>query len=242
MSYLAKRNFVRGRATLPAPKVPEALGNILPNDTTQATVEVAPYTDMAEGDRVDLYWTGDVSQYTDTVPIGSATVGKTLVFTIGAEQILPNNNVNVSYRVTRATGSIDQSEVLSLRIGGLVTLPAVTVDEADSASDIYLEAVLDGATVRIPASANLAAGDLLSLYWNGYNEAASLTIEHVVSGSETGQSLALVVPYDVIEANAGHGVDVRYSVQRLAGAFELSSVAHFTVVPPIPFAPARSRA
>lgn len=105
-------------SSLPAPRVAEALNGVLAPDVPQATVEILPYAGMAEGDRVDLYWVGNATgEYSDYLPVSSATVGRTLAFSIASAHIQPNSNVQVDYAVTRAAGGREVSLVLPLRIG-----------------------------------------------------------------------------------------------------------------------------
>ncbi|WP_160286283.1 RCC1 domain-containing protein [Pseudomonas knackmussii] len=216
-------------ATLPAPTVLEAENGALSPDVLQATVEIAPYMGMAVGDRVDLFWRGNVSgEFTDWVPVSSATVGHALNFTVYPENIASNNSAEVSYSVTRAAGGTEFSAVLQLRIGEALPLPAPTIDQAVD-DKLNPADVPNGATVRVDAAANLQAGDQVTVYWQGLPGEGSGEYGHSVSGSEAGKAITVTVPFSVVEANKGNSIQLSYDVARAAGGTETSPVAVYDV-------------
>lgn len=215
---------------LPAPQVKEALDGFLSPDVLQATVLITAYQDMATQDRVDLLWRGNVSgDYTDWLPVTSATVGHDLDFTVYAESITPNSSAEVSYSVTPEGGSPRPSAVLYLGIGEPLQLPAPTIDQAEG--DLLDPAnVPNGATVRIAASANLEAGDVLTVHWVGTPGAGSIDIPHNVSGGQAGKEVTVVVPLSVVEANEGNSIELSYDLARASGAEETSPASTYRIL------------
>ncbi|WP_160286282.1 RCC1 domain-containing protein [Pseudomonas knackmussii] len=216
-------------ASLPAPSVIEAEEGVLSSDALQATVEVAPYAGMAAGDRIDLLWKGNVSgEFTDWLPVSSATVGHPLTLTVASEYIASNNSAEVSYSVSRAAGGIEYSAVLQLRIGEALPLPAPSIDQAVD-DKLNPADVPNGATVRVDAAANLQAGDQVTVHWEGVPGEGSGEYGHSVSGSEAGKAITVTVPFSVVEANKGNSIQLSYDVARAAGGTETSPVAVYDV-------------
>ncbi|WP_160286292.1 Kelch repeat-containing protein [Pseudomonas knackmussii] len=222
-------NVGSAAASLPAPTVREAVNNVLAADVLQATVDIQPYPDMAANDRVDLYWVGNVSgEFTDWLPVSSATVGHVLNFTVYPESIEPNSSADVSYSVTRAAGGVEASAVLHLGIGEVLPLPAPTIDQA--VDDLLDPAdVPNGATVRIAAAANLEAGDMVTVHWIGTSGAGSIDIDHPVSGGQVGKDITVVVPLAVVQANAGNSIQLSYDIARFSGGIETSPVSIYRI-------------
>lgn len=215
---------------LPAPQVKEAQNGFLAPDVLQATVQIAAYESMADKDRVDLLWRGNVSgNYTDWLPVTSATVGHDLDFTVYPESIAPNSSAQVSYSVTPEGGSPRSSAVLYLGIGEPLQLPAPTIDQA---VDDQLDPadVPNGATVRIAASANLQAGDVVTVHWVGTPGAGSDDFTHFVSSGQAGRDATVVVPLATVEANEGSSIDLSYDLVRAGGAEESSPVATYRIL------------
>ncbi|WP_160286281.1 RCC1 domain-containing protein [Pseudomonas knackmussii] len=216
-------------ASLPAPSVIEAEEGVLSSDALQATVEVVPYAGMAAGDRIDLLWKGNVSgEFTDWLPVSSATVGHPLTLTVASEYIASNNSAEVSYSVSRAAGGIEYSAVLQLRIGEALPLPAPSIDQAVD-DKLNPADVPNGATVRVDAAANLQAGDQVTVHWEGVPGEGSGEYGHSVSGSEAGKAITVTVPFSVVEANKGNSIQLSYDVARAAGGTETSPVAVYDV-------------
>jgi arachidonate 15-lipoxygenase len=210
--------------------VREAVNGVLAADVAQATVEIQPYAGMAAGDRVDLQWQGNQSgNYTDWLPVSSATVGHVLTFLVPAGQIASNDSVSVSYRVTRATGgTVDTSAILQLRVGETSALPAPTIDEARGGTLDPADAP-DGATVRVPAGAGLSAGDLVTVRWKGTQGPGSTEVEHVVSGNDAGHDITVTVPAAVVEASAGSRITLDYTVEYAGGSVGTSEAAVYEI-------------
>ncbi|WP_160286280.1 hypothetical protein [Pseudomonas knackmussii] len=221
-------------ATLPAPTVLEAENGALSPDVLQATVEIAAYTGMAEGDRVDLFWRGNVTgEFTDWLPVSSTTVGHALTLTISSENIAINSSAEVSYSVTYGTGGTESSAVLQLRIGEIVPLPAPTIDQA--VDDTLNPAdVPNGATVRVTATANLQAGDLVTLHWETQSSTGNDDYEHSVSAGEAGKDVTFTVPFPVVMAEVGQDIQLSYEVARAAGGNETSPATTYRIRQDLP--------
>jgi hypothetical protein len=195
--------------------VREAVNGVLAADVAQATVEIQPYAGMAAGDRVDLQWQGNqTGNYTDWLPVSSATVGNVLTFLVPAGQIASNGSVSVSYRVTRATGGVENSlSLLITVIAGSYDLPKPSVPSASGnggelllLDDIY---DVDSITVSVPHYNGMANGHKIRVIWQGY-ETYNTEIKDVVTPG--------VIEFDIPRAevidNIGNSVVVSYTVLR----------------------------
>lgn len=214
---------------LPAPTVREAENNHISADIDFATVEIQPYTNMAVGDKVDLLWNADVTgHYTDYIPVSAATVGHVLTFQVSSELIATNHEAAVSYVVTRVSNAKVSSFPLALSIGEPVLLPAPSVDKV-TGSIINPEEHPDGVTVRVPADANLMAGDLVTVHWVGQSEEGTTETEQTVGGSGAGKDLTVHILASAMTANEGYQVEVSYTVTRVSGSPEVSAVAVYDI-------------
>jgi hypothetical protein len=231
VSESLKLSVGQAPAVLTAPTVAEAVDGVLAPDVKTATVVIAPYTGMAAGDRVNLLWVGDRSDtFTDFVPVSVATVGHTLTFDVsGQENVAPNSSAQVSYYVARAAGDTETSAVLQLNIGQARWLPAPTIDEAQGTRLNPVD-VPDGATVRVPAQANLQAGDLVTVRWTGTPGTGSGEYRHDVTGSDAGHAIMVTVPAAVVVADEGNSISLDYKVDRVSGGAETSDVAVYEVI------------
>ncbi|WP_275257390.1 RCC1 domain-containing protein [Citrobacter koseri] len=210
-------------ATLPAPNVREASNGVLPSETTVATVEILPYDAMASGDRIDLFWDGDVTgKFEDWLPVSTSMVGKTVSFHVDGAEISPNTTADVSYSVARTEGTTDMSAILSLQIGDqTLLLPAPSVDEAND-NQLLLEDIPNGATTRINSYLEMAAGDVVTLIWEGNGN--SYTDSYPISSGSVGNDVLFNVPYVEVENYVNNEVDISYRVEQISGSVNYSEV------------------
>lgn len=212
--------------TLPPPLFPEA--NTL-NTITDAALEdgstivhVPAYTDIATGDMVWLYWTGADSQG-NTIPESVVT----LTHTVADSEILDGFDVLIEkpyvtainigsatawYSVQPASGSIAESSDSATVLIDLTqeSLPPPTFSEGNDGWINYTEAS-DGTPVDIPAYPGIAAGDVVTVNWQGYsnntplNNTAYSTV-YTVSASEVADGFAIIVPSaDILPIGIGTG-------------------------------------
>ncbi|WP_157032700.1 hypothetical protein [Erwinia typographi] len=125
-------------------------------------------------------------------------------FSVPSTEIATNHEAAISYVVTPADGSDNESsDVYTLSIGEVQLLPAPTVDEADGTT-ISVGDNPDGVTVTVPASASLVAGDVVTVYWTGNAGDGTPTVSpETVSGNGTGKALTFHIDAGVLTADAG---------------------------------------
>lgn len=119
---------------LPSPTVDEAPDNVtLDPDAVDlyAEVRIAPYPNMADGDRVDMYWIGSGAggSLSDWINIRVATVNKPVLFDVDKAYVIANDGgtVTIRYTVTPKVGSPRSSNALTLRVGSAQAfIPAIT--------------------------------------------------------------------------------------------------------------------
>lgn len=211
-----------------APEVSESKNGWLAADTRQATVVIQPYTGMSAGDRLDLYWTGDKSgEYHDYVPITQAAIDRIFDFYIPASEISPNTLVTVKYAVTSTTGEKEYSQELILQVGEPGLLPAPGIDGIIGTT-LYPVDIMEGANVRIAATAGLQSGDVVTLYWTGPHAAGSTVLRHIVTSAEAGNDLSFTIPANVALADRGKNITLYYEAQR-GGVTLTSAVSKFIV-------------
>ncbi|MDD2050494.1 hypothetical protein [Pseudomonas putida] len=191
------------QSALPAPTVPEASAGTLDLTTFQgnATVNVQPWPLIAIGQR---YW---------TVVGGTLVNGNPYSFYVAQSQLVDENHVRNGLSMTMLRSELEKlrsASSVSLEVkvafeGGVSeagarvfptlalmllniprTLPAPTVPEAESGA-IYKPNA--GASIRVPATANLRAGEQVRGVTGGlYTDAVTVT--------QPGATLNLVVPVE----------------------------------------------
>lgn len=219
-------------ALLPPPSVEEAVGGVLPADVPYATVVVQPYPGMTAGDAVQLVWSGtradgSHTDYRTALPVSGNQANNPVMFTVPASEVstLAYGSVDVSYRVVPSSGTEQDSEVLTLRVGTAVaSLPPPTVEEAQGGT---LAHDLPKATVDIPVYSGMAAGDTINLQWRG--DATGLYSDYFpVNTATVGHVVKFSVPSADISPN--HSIRVSYSVTRETFVVGTSAVASYTIV------------
>lgn len=219
---------------LPKPVVVEAIGDVLnPGDAVRgATVRIPVDANLVFGDEVEVYWEGDKPGGNDTVdrPVRQEDVGQPFDLLVDYEFVVANadGNVVVSYKVFRQAGPAQTSDAISLRVQS-AELPLPEIIEAEN-GELNPDDVLEGATVRIHASAQFKEGDVVSVVVSSSVAGGSTTIEYTVPPGGDGQQVIVTVPYAVINASTGTTIDLAYEVQRKAGGpTELSDTVHYLI-------------
>ncbi|HCR1911708.1 TPA: hypothetical protein ONC18_004471 [Enterobacter kobei] len=203
-------------STLPAPSVTEATDGVLPYSLTQTHV-IVPTSTLTAGDTIQLLWKGTLSDGTtiaDYTPNDTVTsVTQDLVFLISSSHIVPLSGGSVDVSYTDITTG-DGSDVLHLGVsesdGNWLAAPVV-----EEASESSLSSSVAQATVNIAPYSGMAAGDIVSLYWNG-NTTGEYTLTQTVSGNTAGKTMTFSVPASQIKGNAAVGVN--YTVTPFSGA------------------------
>ncbi|WP_252089048.1 hypothetical protein [Pseudomonas sp. MWU13-3659] len=209
---------------LPAPSTVPVFtdGNISPGDHPNGIeVVIQPYPNMNANQTIYLSWVGDVGDpFHDNV---DAEPGFPTYFSIDQAQLRKNENgeVRVFYTVSEPDKPDRLSDDLVLYIGVRQSrdLPPPLVLEAPGAPEEALDPANapNGATVRVPATANLQLGDLLIVHWSGDQGDASKTeVEWTVLQGEQGLHKDLVIDSTVVRASNNGNVNLQYEVYRAA--------------------------
>jgi len=206
--------FSGGGSTHHAPYVTEATDGVLPYSLTQAHV-IVPTSTLTVGDTVQLLWKGTLSDGTtiaDYMPHDTVTsVTQDLAFLIPSSHIVPLSGGSVDVSYTDITTG-DGSDVLHLSVSDSNWLAAPVVEEASGNS---LSSSVAQATVDIAPYSDMAAGDIVSLYWNG-NVTGKYSLMQTVSGNTAGKTMTFSLPASQIKGNAAVGVN--YTVTPASGA------------------------
>ncbi|MEA5673583.1 hypothetical protein VA602_19895 [Pseudomonas sp. MH2] len=214
------------REALPAPSTrPLVPDGKLDPDAYPRGIEVIvlPYTHMTQNQDMFLEWISTVGpSYYDDVPVNP---GHETSFEISPTQLRENDGgaVRVGYRITELGQPDRYSGYLELQIGagGNVDLPAPEVLEALDGILNPID-VTDGATVRVLATADLKAGDEVEVFWDGDKPGGVTSVSDFALTD--GGFLDLTIDYAFVIANVDGNVNVRYTIYRVTGAEDKSSV------------------
>lgn len=204
---------------LPAPSSVPVFneGMLKPGDHPSGIeVVIQPYPNMNANQTIYLNWVGDVGDpFHDNV---EAEPGFPTYFSIDQAQLRRNENgeVRVFYTVSEPGKPDRISDDLVLYIG-LRPSKELPLPQVLEAPDNVLDPANapNGATVRVPATANLQVGDLLVLHWSGDQGDPSKTeVEWTVLQGEQGLHKDLVIDAAVVRASNNGNVNVQYEVYR----------------------------
>ncbi len=206
---------------LPLPEVVEAQEGVLnPGDATEgATVRIAVEAGLEEGDDVEVSWQGDKpgGVRTKSRLVLAEHVGKPFDLTIEYQYVEANidGTVVVSYQVFKLNGSVPKSGAVTLRVQRTaLPLPVILQAEDDQLNP---DDVMEGATVRIDASAQFKDHDEVTVIVASRIPGGSISIPWKVPTGGGGQAVQVTIPYNIINASVGSDFDLAYEIQRFAG-------------------------
>lgn len=214
---------IRGQTfILAAPVIVEANAGLLAHNLPKATVRIAPYASMAQGNEVTLVWAGqradgEPTYYHSSVILTQNAVGHDVLFDVpGAEIAALTGGTLEVYYLVKATpvteAPAQQSSRLQLQVtGNVVTLPAPTVLQADGER---LDPAISYADVQVPAYPGIRIGDDVQILWIG--DLTGLYQDHqtVQTASQQTYGLSMRVYKEYIVSNLDHYVTVSYIVRR----------------------------
>ncbi|MEQ7921439.1 hypothetical protein ABQX22_19745 [Xanthomonas sp. WHRI 1810A] len=200
--------------TLPTPAIKEAVAGSLDPALAPdgATLIIAADADLREGEKITAHWNGPKGSDTRETVISAEQAGKPVevVFAAALVSINDGQTVDVSYSVTRASGTVQESEVFALKIqSAALELPAPTMDTVGADGVLRPSLIPEsGAIVRV-GYRGMQAGDTIVVRWSG---ASSEDLPSQTAGSET--QLLFTLPKALITATEGGTASVLYSVNR----------------------------
>lgn len=193
------------------PSLPEYAAGVDLVVTLPGTVTV-PYD-------VEIEWStssGGVYHDTQSVTDADAT---SIRFQIPPAQLVggltQTEDVTAYYRIVRPAQPDQISYDLDLVLGEQpqLDLALPTVNELQQ-STLDPSTLAHGATVTIPASAGLAAGDKVVVYWDGDHANSVTEVHDSVARGEEGQSRTLPIDLTYVLASENGEVDVQYEIIR----------------------------
>jgi hypothetical protein len=209
---------------LPDPVILEANGQTLDpaNASNGATLVIGAAANLREGEIVTAQWKGPKSNESQEKLISAADAGKAFSVVFSNSVVVANDgqNVVVTYSVRRASGTVQESARLGLKImSAALVLPAPTVDTVGP--DGVLRPVLiagPDAIVRV-SYRGMDSQDLVRVRWVGEQTFDT----HVTSVGDLSE-LVFGVPKTVIEPSAGGAAALTYIVTRNGSDMESESL------------------
>lgn len=199
---------------LPDPVILEANGHILDpaNASNGATLVIGASANLREGEIVTARWKGPKSNESQEKLISATDAGKAFALVFSNSVVVANDgqNVVVTYSVTRASGTVQESARLDLKImSAALVLPAPTVDSVGP-DGVLRPSLIAGpdAVVRVSYRA-MEQQDLVRVRWVGEQ-----TFETNVTPVGDLSELVFGVPKAVIEADMGGTATLTYIVTR----------------------------
>ncbi|MBN3865723.1 Ig-like domain repeat protein [Pseudomonas frederiksbergensis] len=247
----SKRTFaavIGDLSQLPAPTINELIGSILPFDILVATVVIS-YSTIANGDVINLIWTGTKSDGTTylheeeyTVSNDDQKAGSVTIYVPGEHVLaLKGGSLKLFYRVSNDTpgqSGVSQSEFLLVEVGTVQgTLPAPEVEEAKNG-------IIDPTLVHTQAHVlvkpvNWVAGDKLTYHWIGYTLFGSTFGSVPITMATVGKPVRFRVDAQFVSANIGYFVTVIYTLWHAAtGKYSYSLPTEVLVGIPLGLLPA----
>lgn len=205
-----------------APQLDQADNSVLDPAENKAIITVAPYPDMACGDKLVLSWSGidaegvayrhEVSRF-----VSEAQVGRAVVFCVSAVHIaaLDGGSLEVYYTLYSARlREPVESGRLCLNVGDVRhdLLPAIVNDAVGGTLDP--DRVAEGARITIRPYARMAVGDRVLLSWAGGTTQASFNDTLNIESFAVGGELSFWVSPDCIAPNLGTAVTISYCVEQ----------------------------
>lgn len=209
---------------LPDPVILEANGQILDpaNASNGATLVIGAAANLREGEIVTAQWKDPKSNESQEKLISAADAGKAFSVVFSNSVVVANDGQNavVTYSVRRASGTVQESVRLGLKImSAALVLPAPTVDTVGP--DGILRPVLiagPDAIVRV-SYRGMDSQDLVRVRWVGEQTFDT----HVTSVGDLSE-LVFGVPKTVIEPSAGGAATLTYIVTRNGSDMESESL------------------
>ncbi|UQS18105.1 hypothetical protein JJN09_04435 [Pseudomonas sp. HS6] len=225
--------------SLPAVALDAVEDAVLDPSRNKVIVRIAPYPDMACGDRVVLSWHGlDI----EGVPyrneslrfVSEAQLGKEIVFVVRNPHIaaLDGGSLEVFWTLSSVTRRVPVTSARArLDVGDVrYSLLPATIDDAVGGS-LEPARVIDGTTVTLLPYAGMTVGDRVELIWQGSVEHASFRDCLIVESFAVGTPLVFGVDPQFIGPHLGGEVVVQYCIEQKSGAIRESGITRISIAP-----------
>lgn len=236
---------------LAAPKIPAMRGQVilLAELAGQDLETVVAYDGMKAGDTVFIHWRGrsvDGQAFDEVDSEYTLPSDQPLTVTVSNAALMAINGGDAfySYGVIDAAGG---SEVESLRLlcfinhpaGAAVDLPVANIIESHDLHVNVNNVPISGANVVIAPYQAMAAGDKVTLRWQGYRSAddskpaTPYTRTVTLSADQVGQPVDILLPKTQLRNFDGFHADLSYDVQYGSqGASSQATVQRFEIKAP----------
>ncbi|WP_236179056.1 MULTISPECIES: hypothetical protein [Pseudomonas] len=228
-----------GALPLPAPTLDSIVGAVVDPSLSKVVVRIAPWPEMACGDRVVLSWHGldmEGLPYRHEVArsVSERQVGKDIVLIVRDVHIaaLDGGTLEVFWTLNSVSRSAPvSSSRIQLDVGDVrySLLPVLVEDAVRGCLDPAR--VPDGTTAILQPYAGMGPGDRVELIWQGPSPQASFRDNLIVEFFAVGQPLVFGVAPEFIAPHSGGEVSVRYRVEQKSGAVRESGVTRVSIAP-----------
>ena len=199
---------------LPLPSIKEATNNILDpaNATDGATVVIDASANLREGETLAVRWEGPKGSDRKEHVVTAEQAGQAVSVVIASALVTVNDGqtVEVSYSVTRRSGTVQDSEKLALKIlSAALDLPAPTLDTVGPDGVLRPSLITGPEAIARATYRGMVATDEVKVRWVGKTtfEGQSQTV-----GDST--HLRFTIPKSFIEASEGDTATLSYLVSR----------------------------
>ncbi|MCX2546118.1 hypothetical protein [Pseudomonas sp. COW5] len=225
--------------SLPAVTLESVEGGVLDPSLGRVVIRIAPYPEMACGDRVVLSWHGlDIEgllyRHEFARSISETQLGRDIVFVIRSPHIaaLDGGSLEVFWTLSSMKWLLPVNSVRTqLNVGDvLYSLLPPTVDDAVG-GHLDPARVNEGTTVILQPYAGMSVGDRVELFWQGAAELASFRDSLIVESFAVGAPLVFGVDSRFIIPHPGSEVLVRYVIEQKNGALRESGSRNITIAP-----------
>jgi len=223
--FYSKRAYVSIIGQVPgleAPQVAEDNNGTLDPDLARVTVTIAPYAGMVNGDHVDLFWLGTLSDgapllHTVGRAISDNLVGQPVSFLIAGDKIkiLEGGTVEVYYQVRHRDVILAlESQRLVLQVGEPSAQLADPWMEGEVNNVLNPDDFPGGTDIVIPVYDNMQDLDDVFVTFAG-TASGSFTDHLQLSTSDLGHEVRFWVLPNYIEQNRDKDVDIFYRVEQV---------------------------
>lgn len=209
---------------LSAPVIEVLEGGMLDPSLSNAFVRIAPYPNMLCGDKLVLSWQGLDDEglaysHEATRSVSEGQVGAEIVFVIKGQHVAALERGSLEVYWTLHSVALSQpvsSRRLQLDVGDPEPGLLAPIIEETVGGTLDPSRVPQGTSVIVRPYARMAAGDRISLSWQGAEGMPVFNDVLIVEPFAVGQALSFWITADRISAHSTQEVSVSYRVESAA--------------------------